>query len=116
MNSLEKELRDSLGAWLHRFASDKTGHPKELGFELAQLFDNQNHLNAARNLLGKEDFKKLIRTYLSEFSTSILDKKMSEHDALFRRYIGLDKYLHLRILVRSLSIIAATERRGLLSA
>lgn len=115
-NNLEKEIRESLTAWLERYAPDTIAFPKDLAFELSVLFDDQNNLNAARNLLGREGFKKLIPTYLSEFSAAVLDKKMTEHDALFRRYIGLDKYLHLRLLIKTLSILTATERRGLLSA
>lgn len=81
---------------------------------LTNLFDSEKNLNDARRVLGKEKFKALQRHYLETLDPDFLKQKISEHESVFKRYLGPDRFYHLKLVV-SLKSAIGKKKKGLLA-
>ena len=72
----------------------------QINCPLLELLDKQANIDLAKKALFKPEIGQLLKLYLSRVSIEELSAKMITHEKIFRRAFGVDKYNHLKLLVR----------------
>lgn len=84
---------------------------------LLELLDNQANIDQAKKALFKPEIGQLLKLYLSAVSLDVLSDKMTTHEKIFKRAFGIDKFNHLKLLVKLKSIVESKKpKKGLLAS
>lgn len=83
---------------------------------LLELLDKQSNVDQAKKNMFKPEIGQLLKLYLSAVSLLELSDKIESHEKIFKRAFGVDKFNHLKLLVRLKMMLEEKKpKRGLLA-
>lgn len=114
---MTKETNESWSDFMSTLSlKEGEGPLAQLKCPLLELLDKQSNIDQAKKILFKPELGQVLKLYLSRLEIPELSDKMRTHDKIFKRAFGVDKYNHLRLLVRLKMIDEAKKpKRGLLA-
>ncbi len=118
--AVRKKMKSVNESWdnfiLTLSAHDGEGVLTQVKCPLLELMDKQVNIDKARKILFKPEFGQLLKLYLGRMDLHELSDKMTNHEKNFVRAFGIDKYNHLKLLVKLKMIIEEQRpKKGLLS-
>lgn len=115
---MQTEIESSWAEFL-KTLSTKTDESvlSQINCPLVELLDKQATIDKAKKELFKPEVGHLLKLYLGAVSIEDLSVKMMTHEKIFKRAFGVDKYNHLKLLVR-LKMIEEKKKpkKGLLAS
>ena len=95
---------------------DNEGIAAQIKCPLLNLFDKQINVDKARKMMFKPELNQLIKLYLSRIEIDELNAKMNAYRNNFVRGMGLDKFNHLKLLVKlKIMMDEKKPKKGLLA-
>ncbi len=114
---MNKELSESWSEFMQAL-SDKDGEGPlaQLKCPLLELLETQANIDRAKKAMFKPEIGQVLKLYLSRVPLEELSDKINSREKIFKRAFGVDKFNHLKLLVR-LKIIEENKKpkRGLLA-
>lgn len=98
---MKKEISESWQDFMETLsASENEGVLKQLKCPLEELLESQANIDRAKKALFKPEIGQVLKLYLSRVPLNSISEKISTNEKIFKRAFGVDKYNHLKLLVR----------------